>query len=68
MYKIVEKKECKKCSFLFNDIPLDINNRFCTWGKAKKKKKIVPYKGKNKPNCKLIKKGEINIRRKFLVL
>jgi len=45
MYKVIEKKECKNCN-------LNIE-QFCTWGKSKKKKKIIMALYKKK-NCKLI--------------
>ena len=51
MYKVIEKKECKKCN-------LNINQR-CTWGKAKKEKKII--EGKANKNCKLISTDNHNL-------
>ena len=52
MYKKVLTPECPSCA----DVCIDDDNNFvCGWGNAKKKKILLPHKGKKPKFCKLMK-------------
>jgi len=46
MYRVIKKIECKNCRLMID--------QYCTWGMAKKKKRIIGPRGKKNKHCKLI--------------